>query len=172
MKKHACCAEEPAAPSGNAFASFAASNSKSAFGTLSADAAKAPASSSFGNGTSLGVPFPGNPPLFRYHDQLYWPAACVRSCSYHSRSEFDYYPVSTKAATSCIWSVTPLGAILLYLFISLIMPGPRQESCSSQTVYAEHAGHESPLLCILQHSSPCQQIGQGSSACKWEALGS
>lgn len=48
-------AEEPAAPSGNAFASFAASNSKSAFGTLSADAAKAPNSSSFGNGTSLGV---------------------------------------------------------------------------------------------------------------------
>ncbi|CAK0783922.1 hypothetical protein CVIRNUC_007122 [Coccomyxa viridis] len=46
-------AEAPAGTSGNAFASFAASNSKSAFGALSADAAAA--SNSFGNGSSLGA---------------------------------------------------------------------------------------------------------------------
>ena len=46
--------EAAAAPSGNAFASFAASNSKSGFGSMSADTAAA--SNSFGNGTSLGEP--------------------------------------------------------------------------------------------------------------------
>ena len=50
-----CHAEEPAAPSGNAFASFAANNSKSSFGSLAADTAKASSTSSSGNGTSLGV---------------------------------------------------------------------------------------------------------------------
>ena len=43
----------PAAPSGNAFASFAASNSKGGFGTLSAGTTAA--STSSGNGTSLGM---------------------------------------------------------------------------------------------------------------------
>lgn len=45
--------DAPAPPSGNAFASFAVSNSKGGFGTPSAGTAAA--SISFGNGTSLGM---------------------------------------------------------------------------------------------------------------------